>query len=1850
MAASQSDEESLWNDALALNIAGDSPAALAIFGAMTRNCLPLELNQAILSIRSNDHLAAVEIITEALTNNAADVDPRLLAFGAWIRGIARSESGDEASALSDFQEAEVIFARIISDNSLDLSEPFGISVVLYLYEIKFNLAVCLWRMGLVDDSAQELADARPLAVTREHEEAFDEVLASGFDPPGCFMLPEDVLFSYPMDPTVGYLSPESKYDMDDAASDASSEDLFQASRGSIPPVPAIPEHILAMVRKNTDSQSTKPPNPARSNTVNSLSSREGLSSVAAALLSSSSPLGNGQSFSKEQAERELAEALAAAKAYRDSWASGSSISENVLPPVAERSSEKDSSKPSSITISRRVSSKRLTLNVPPTSYSRDAEGLAMIDEEDSRDDVTEDEEDHLDDISPPSTDVFLPDLSIRSASRSPSPNTDDNSHTSSQSIPQSGQPRLKRSEGRRVPAVTVVSALQKGGLGSIPSPASSNTTTSTAPSNITLLPILDVPIETRGSLPDGTRRRPPPSLPSTKSKRDHQSSSWTTPASSTSSNTSTSQNTSPTSATSASGPSSSSTTLTSMSNPKSNFQPNSPNSQSDVPNVQVLSPLPRASLAGPILKTMGVTYHKGGSLPGGVKRTPPTLTRNQMLSPTATAAGSENSVLDSTAPATTTTTKKRSESSAPAPASDQIISPVGPQQGLRPRATTINSFGGQVPPAHMTPPPAQSQLFMELLHKHQAEQQRLLAEAQILSQQNQLLGPRSKSSGSGADRSLKASASASVLPSQLGNQFDGPGLKLSASVSALSALGIGVGGPAPAGPPQFPSVAAVGSTGFHRPRAVTLDSKPNMSAPPTGPLPKTPPMEPAPLPETQNSTSPALPHSVNRAAGETGGSPTLRRRAATLETSNQRSPSSSPQVFPKSSVKSPISPASESRRQILNQVNSPLSPSTSAKMKMSSPLSPNSEKNTPPITPTTPGSGVSITIRSSSLGGNLPAPHPKWLAKQSPNKTAPMSPPPTGQLPPTPTSPLSPRKERKEKKLKEAGAVQQGLGIRLSSKPLPPTPMSDDDKEHASDMDRERQFRDSEGGKFGGKDPEVWKRETITDLLGILDNLGEGGQTQFLAYADYLVALDEVLEKDLKGLMDAKKHKSFFTVCSDDDDDESEAVMNALSASRSVSNDTLSQSPDRYPREEEVRFSRRLTARSDNEAPWASIIDMILAKRFSIPSEPSTSRQLGDRSSSSDEEEDADEAVAREFLKAFRKMEDGHRDSNASSLEFSDSGESPSAISIVAGKKGEKLKNPNSPLRVVSLAGNGESEMHGEATITASLLGALVQGYSDPKPLARTSSLNRRPSAKRRVPVMSYVDSDTGDTDSTFSVEASLAYKARDLDSFYDDEVAAAGPDYRDSFSSFAASGFLWRYGDDLMRRSTTREKKNSPDGGERDWKTTETSRLPDGHVDSRRDVRQPAMQATTPASAPAGISHLAWMGPESSNVPNGGPVFGSPTNSGSLGRHLGKAKENGITRRIADFMMRHLEKYTENHQHQQQQQPQQQPQPQQQQLQSHPYPSSSVDAATDPKGLPQEQGSSASLLLLQALSVPDIESFLYVRFDFWGAYKRRWCILRDRNLYIVRSPTDLRLIAVLGIGRNTVILPDVDASKHLGPLQQRYGFKVFTRGPGEDSDDFPARKDSAESFASSGYEVPGSVTSPDGGLSGAADENSSSSAGSSPVIHFATEHQLTVINWVGHLARSARGDRRAKPVPLIPVKNSGVEPGRAPLIPGDHPMMLSGLLAKAGAHLGLLGGKGSSAVARSDAPSLPDVAAAMGLTVEGSGSGNKQQNNFGSPVNGSILGNGSSSSGSFSGVGSPLSASLAFVPYSERG
>ncbi|KAJ3116210.1 hypothetical protein HDU96_010154 [Phlyctochytrium bullatum] len=1929
-----------------------SATTVAFFNmqSITKNSLPLHFNQALMSTRTGDNAAAIEILTETLTRHRPPsptpststnplgsnlgrtssspkvLDPRLVLLARWLRGIAQAEWGEEAAAVEDFHEAEKLVSRNDFGLSVDMS-AFGLEFSLHLFEIKFNAAVCLWRMGLIDASAQELADARPFALVQAHLDAFDEVMASGFDPPGLFTVPEELLFAYPAANDVGWRArsvsappvpppelvvavggPAEKLasSAEDGAatrprkaSDAGREAAVAAEEPSsylvnglgevVPPVPRIPSFILQKVRKESNASP-----PVAAGTI--APSTEGLSSVAAAVLltttpaaASASPIAvtsavtappsAGSSIkSPEDAQRELEEALAAAQAYKDEWnyepgafsATGGKAQADAEPaqPVTDSAAPEPAPVAKPIPPPRLVSASAMgglvavalggtarasilpkftrrvsSINAGSKYAANNAAaagaaskpagvigvgGLGPIAESPAAANpalaefVIPTRPDDTSSIitSAPSTEIF-PDLSTTdSKASSPVPASAPVVHAHGHldyaapppvpSLkPSDSSVSLKGSAGGNTGSVSslssstasggALSGLTVPGVGQMTSsPASAS---SGASSNMVPLPFLKmnedgVQMEIRGSLPGGKHRNLPPPLPGSAPGKD----------------------------------------------------------AAEAGGVQLVAPVPERSVAGSFLGA-GVVFNRSGSLPGGAKRGVPLLQSPPLPATANPAAGAARTNLQpplmskqmTTPPTTPSPTKRRADSSAPklmTPAPTTTPPPLPgfaappasssnpPLPTQRPRATTVDSVNGQAIaqqagftgtnlPQPMPAPAPAAGLTQQQRH-HLAFQQMMM---QQQAQQHAALQALGRSTSGGT----------TMVP----RSGSGPKSPPPASAAGPQPPPPPAAAPAPPAAPVFPSVAAVGHAAFHRPRATTLDSKPLAGMNPTPPAVSvfgTPVNASSAATNAAAAGAPGMMSPLSTGSGS--GSPvSLRPRAVTLD--QQPGPPGRVGFSPRlahatvagglGGTTSPVSPMTEQRLGRWLAMGGPAMAAGGAP----SPVSPSGMSGMPPTTPPASGSsspGVSIKARSSSLGGTQPPLHPKFLAKQGIGGPAP---PQKLVMPSGLGIPALPPGIRK------GGSGGGGVPPPVfmpPRMPLPPTPAAD-----------------GQGGVKGGaglKDNEKWKRETVTNLLEILDSLGEG-QNQFLAYADYLVALDEVLEKDLG---DKIKHKSFYTVCSDDDEDEeANAAVTMALGNKPEPEKKLDDEPT-------VALTRRLTVASSSqseaeEQPWASIIDAFLSKRFSLVADSevgvageseqplgarghvrqdseasslpnfdtpaqtiagsdssigrsslNTNGEMGEVSSN-----DADGVLAREFLLAFRDSKTGFdrstmtsgtsrfaksetvRDSVVSSLEMSSEagGDSPYA-QVVGG--GSKATSPSD-------GGDGLLSPPRDAVLkhsnTVSSDGSFrYLSYLDAKPPALRSNgllataiaeqeeehdgqvAGDDPNPGRRRFVTSYLGSDAADSESTMSFDVFGAYFARDVDSFYDE----SRPDKRDSFTSFAASSLAWDEAGkraSLRRRSTiaearpaaARKPKLAPEMGDR-WLTTESS--PFLGLPGTKEA--PPVMAAGPAAANP-QERLVWNGPWGE-----APTFWNQdverdgqgqARVPSLGRSQaqGKPKEANITRRIVDFVMKHIERYTTDA-------------------------APAHDSNPQPSELPID--ADPSVVLLKALAVPDIESFLYVRFESSGSYKRRWCILRDRSLYIMRSPTDLRLVALLKIGRSSEILPDEDAPKHLhGAGTNRYGFKIVSRLPSAENQ-LPLPSTRPMSVAES---VDQELNVIQAFIDASIDEipptlppaSPTSPTTGHPTLHIATEHQLTLVNWVGHLARAARGEKRIGPRTLVPVKNAG-EPGRIPLtmapsqqLLGATPQAVAALTALNGGPFGVASPIGSTPLSANAPPSV---------------------------------------------------------------
>ena len=127
-----------------------------------------------------------------------------------------------------------------------------------------------------------------------------------------------------------------------------------------------------------------------------------------------------------------------------------------------------------------------------------------------------------------------------------------------------------------------------------------------------------------------------------------------------------------------------------------------------------------------------------------------------------------------------------------------------------------------------------------------------------------------------------------------------------------------------------------------------------------------------------------------------------------------------------------------------------------------------------------------------------------------------------------------------------------------------------------------------------------------------------------------------------------------------------------------------------------------------------------------------------------------------------------------------------------------------------------------------------------------------------------------------------------------------------------------------------------------------------------------------------------------------------------------------------------------------------------------------------------------------------DFEGWLYIRFEDTKSWKRRYCILKDGQLYVFKDFSQQQLLAIFPISENYTISPD-EGSK------TKFGFKA-------------THKDSR-------------------------------------TIHFSCESQLNMVSWVNAMVKAGQPsnllsfisnivniDSLRKPMALIPLKNSNRE------------------------------------------------------------------------------------------------------------
>ncbi|KAJ1562235.1 hypothetical protein HK405_014436 [Cladochytrium tenue] len=199
---------SLWADAVLTHEGEDLEMALATLRDMRTSVPLVTANESIVLLQLGEYGAAVRAARNALTqlraadsNNGYDDDydggsggggagrrarHDVALLCSWVCGLGLAmEALDVDAACKTFLElSKAIGSRVAVDFT-----PLGLDYCLHIFEVLFNAAACLWQLGLVEEAARELSDARILAASDSHFAAFNAAMATGFDHPEFFTIP-----------------------------------------------------------------------------------------------------------------------------------------------------------------------------------------------------------------------------------------------------------------------------------------------------------------------------------------------------------------------------------------------------------------------------------------------------------------------------------------------------------------------------------------------------------------------------------------------------------------------------------------------------------------------------------------------------------------------------------------------------------------------------------------------------------------------------------------------------------------------------------------------------------------------------------------------------------------------------------------------------------------------------------------------------------------------------------------------------------------------------------------------------------------------------------------------------------------------------------------------------------------------------------------------------------------------------------------------------------------------------------------------------------------------------------------------------------------------------------------------------------------------------------------------------------------------------------------------------------------------------------------------------------------------------------------------------------------------------
>ncbi|TPX49412.1 fructose-bisphosphatase [Synchytrium endobioticum] len=124
----------------------------------------------------------------------------------------------------------------------------------------------------------------------------------------------------------------------------------------------------------------------------------------------------------------------------------------------------------------------------------------------------------------------------------------------------------------------------------------------------------------------------------------------------------------------------------------------------------------------------------------------------------------------------------------------------------------------------------------------------------------------------------------------------------------------------------------------------------------------------------------------------------------------------------------------------------------------------------------------------------------------------------------------------------------------------------------------------------------------------------------------------------------------------------------------------------------------------------------------------------------------------------------------------------------------------------------------------------------------------------------------------------------------------------------------------------------------------------------------------------------------------------------------------------------------------------------------------------------------------------PDYEGWLHVKIGTDRAWKKRWCILKARCLYVMKDRPPSKALAQIALDAGATILPDPKAPKN------KYAFMA--------------------------------------------------SAPDTPTFRFLADTQLGMVSWISVMVRAGQKRSSRGPVPLLPIKHAG-KPARTPILDG---------------------------------------------------------------------------------------------------